>query len=79
MDSHEQQEVDRFQTKSESGETYTVVEYQTVITRRTGGKTRQMRGTKSYVLSDGRHVSPDLKDTELFKILDGDVIIRRVP
>lgn len=69
-------EINRFKARSDSGSVYTVVEYQTIIHFEGLSSGGSMKGTKSLVLSDGRHVN--YIDENTFKIVATDEIIRKV-
>ena len=71
-----EQEIDRFQCRSDNGEIFTVIKYQEIERKPNleGGILR--RKLPVLRLEDGLHVT--MLDAETFKILDTDEIIRKI-
>ena len=71
--------VEKFQAKGTTGAVYTVHIYQKVIeSRPLAGPPKELGGTKSAVLSDGRHLNWVDDGNDTFQILDTDEIIKRI-
>lgn len=70
-------EIGRFEAASDSGERYTIVEYQTMIeTQLISGRKSVVGGTKELLLANGDDVN--FIDDDTFKIVKDNKIIRRV-
>lgn len=72
------EEVERFYAESDGGAVHVVIVFQRFHEARTLSEgSFRVAGSKSLVLSDGRHVTPT-DDPEAFKIVDTDEIIRKI-
>ena len=73
-----EQETRRFRARSDDGREFIVIEYEQLHEHRDlSGQTSFTRGLKRLVLSDGSTVVQI--DPETFKILQTDVVIRKIP
>jgi hypothetical protein len=71
------EEVDRFDTISEDGTVYTVIDLVEVDDfRPLSGAASRLEGPRRYALLDGSHVNPI--DAKTLKIFDTDEIIRKI-
>lgn len=71
--------VEEFQAKGTTGAVYTVHIYEKVIEARSlAGPPKEFGGTKSAMLSDGRHLNWVNGGNDTFQILDTDEIITRI-
>lgn len=73
------EEIDRFECKDEHGNVYEVVLWERPVAHQPlSGSTRYGRGAREYTLADGSGVTPINIETQSFKILKGNTLIRRV-
>lgn len=70
-------EISRFEAQSDSGERYTVIEYQTMIEfQPISGPKSFVGGTKELLLANGSDV--EFIDDDTFQIVKTDKVIRRI-
>lgn len=75
----EMEEIDRFECKDEHGNVYEVVLWERPVAHRPlSSSTRSGGGAREYTLADGSDVTPINIETQSFKVLKGDTIIRRI-
>ena len=73
------EEIDRFECKDEDGNVYEVVLWDRQDTPRPlSGSASSDEGDREYALADGSDVTPINVETQSFKIIKSNTIIRRV-
>lgn len=71
-------EAERIETVSDAGKRYTVVRWQTIIHYSSSTGNSNLKGTYRFALIDGSSVNQSDTDTNAFKIVQTDEIIRKV-